>query len=287
MFFGKKAQGAIEYLLIIGAAILIVAMVILAATGAMSSGKNSATTTLNDEHGQVDTLRSLVPGAATVINGHTYFKEDSVTSGIVGLWHLDEASGNVVDEKNSITGAVIGASRVPGLIGSGALSFDPANEQNVVINSIPGLSNSQGSVSVWFKANSWRGAGGWNYLFSLGETTDGELEVRNENNSLNILSYKYPGPYISKYYALPSLGVNHNLVLTWTGTTLKYYLDGVLNQTIDISAYNGINSFGNKSILGGTSYTGRTWSGIIDEFVIWNRALSADEVATLYNNTNK
>jgi len=39
----RKAQGAIEYLLIIGAAILIVAIVILAVTGILSGGQTAAT----------------------------------------------------------------------------------------------------------------------------------------------------------------------------------------------------------------------------------------------------
>lgn len=41
----EKAQGAIEYLLIIGAAILVVAVVIIALTGVLSSSKSTATST--------------------------------------------------------------------------------------------------------------------------------------------------------------------------------------------------------------------------------------------------
>ncbi|MFA6268797.1 MAG: class III signal peptide-containing protein [archaeon] len=39
----QKAQGAIEYLLIIGAAILVVAIVIIAITGVTTSGKSTVT----------------------------------------------------------------------------------------------------------------------------------------------------------------------------------------------------------------------------------------------------
>jgi len=39
----QKAQGAIEYLLIIAAAILVVAIVILAVTGALSGGQDQGT----------------------------------------------------------------------------------------------------------------------------------------------------------------------------------------------------------------------------------------------------
>ena len=43
----QKAQGAIEYLLIIGAAILVVAIVIIAITSVVGSGKTSVTSDAN------------------------------------------------------------------------------------------------------------------------------------------------------------------------------------------------------------------------------------------------
>lgn len=44
----ERAQGAIEYLLIIGAAILVVVVVVLAVSGVFTAGKSSATATTGD-----------------------------------------------------------------------------------------------------------------------------------------------------------------------------------------------------------------------------------------------
>jgi hypothetical protein len=71
----KKAQGAIEYLLIIGAAILVVAIVIIAITSVLNTSKTSGETALTDQQKQQNTLRctadctvlgacfTVVPGA--------------------------------------------------------------------------------------------------------------------------------------------------------------------------------------------------------------------------------
>lgn len=57
----EKAQGAIEYLLIIAAAILVVAIVILAVTGALSGGQDqgdAAITDQNDAYNALDDLQN-------------------------------------------------------------------------------------------------------------------------------------------------------------------------------------------------------------------------------------
>jgi len=55
----QKAQGAIEYLLIIGAAILVVAIVIVAMTGIVGSGKTSGTQGATDYNSKLKDLNGL------------------------------------------------------------------------------------------------------------------------------------------------------------------------------------------------------------------------------------
>lgn len=55
----EKAQGAIEYLLIIGAAILVVAVVVVALTGVLTSGRGSSTETTGDYNSSLDDLNAL------------------------------------------------------------------------------------------------------------------------------------------------------------------------------------------------------------------------------------
>ncbi|VVB75657.1 Uncharacterised protein [uncultured archaeon] len=56
----EKAQGAIEYLLIIGAAIVVVAVVIAALTGTLTAGKQQGNLGNADYNKQVSDLNSLI-----------------------------------------------------------------------------------------------------------------------------------------------------------------------------------------------------------------------------------
>lgn len=60
----KKAQGAIEYLLIIGAAIIVIAIVVIALTGILDSGDKVTISTLNDYDDAQKTLRYPALGYA-------------------------------------------------------------------------------------------------------------------------------------------------------------------------------------------------------------------------------
>ena len=62
---GKKAQGAIEYLLIIGAAILVVAIVLIAVTGSLSASKNDLNSSNKDVNSAYDALRGSVNKGAS------------------------------------------------------------------------------------------------------------------------------------------------------------------------------------------------------------------------------
>jgi len=67
----RKAQGAIEYLLIIGAAILIVAIVILAVTGILSGGQTTAGGANSDVNSATGGLSQLqCNGNCTALDGN-------------------------------------------------------------------------------------------------------------------------------------------------------------------------------------------------------------------------
>lgn len=65
--YEKKAQGAIEYLLIIGAAILVVAVVIVAITSVLQSGK----TNTNDDSIEDDQLKMIFATGGGTIKSNT------------------------------------------------------------------------------------------------------------------------------------------------------------------------------------------------------------------------
>jgi hypothetical protein len=76
----------------------------------------------------------------------------------------------------------------------------------------------------------------------------------------------------------PTIGKLYSVVYTRSGTTGKFYIDGVLVATVtDSSNYTvGLNQFGANA---GTS---NVWPGSIEQGLIYNRALSASEVVSLF-----
>ncbi|MCX8158307.1 MAG: class III signal peptide-containing protein [Candidatus Diapherotrites archaeon] len=55
----NRAQGALEYLLIIGAALIVAAVVILVVTNALSLGKNTVNNATTDVNSRLTHLRNL------------------------------------------------------------------------------------------------------------------------------------------------------------------------------------------------------------------------------------
>ncbi|MDD5688202.1 MAG: DUF2341 domain-containing protein, partial [Elusimicrobia bacterium] len=79
--------------------------------------------------------------------------------------------------------------------------------------------------------------------------------------------------------AIP-LGKWTHLVGTFDGSYLKLYKDGVVCGTSTISGTLCISTF---SVRMGRSLSGNYFNGYIDEVGIWNRALSPEEIAVMYN----
>ena len=167
-YITSRGQGAIEYLLIIGAAILIVAVVILALTGTFNMGKSNAATSNDNYSTNFDNLRTKVGGNQTtptpsvptttiLLNGYAYPTTDGLLIDLVGLWHLDgdysDSSGNV------ITGT---CSTCPGVVTSRfgqGMSFDNINGQGINlagldVNIINGAKN---TVSFWMNWDGYEG----------------------------------------------------------------------------------------------------------------------------------
>jgi len=78
------------------------------------------------------------------------------------------------------------------------------------------------------------------------------------------------------------LGQWHHLAGTISGTSITFYLDGVVKGT---TTFVGTRLTGTKVIIGAsTTSGGRQLNGTADEVQIWRRALSAEEVNASFNN---
>ncbi|MGA2093242.1 MAG: LamG domain-containing protein [Sedimentisphaerales bacterium] len=145
--------------------------------------------------------------------------------------------------------------------------------------------NTDWSISLWAKqdANTGRqdligngkfSTGGATAYWTLGVGLTGYLILSNYNQQLS-----YPGTFRLPY---TYLGNWHHYLLTYSASTciMTVYLDGVAKGT---KAFSGINIGDIKNLLsiGGEGWG--YWNGDIDAVFVFNKVLTTDEIAYLYN----
>ncbi len=226
---------------------------------------------------------------------------ENLASGLVGLWHLNGTIGTVVDDAvvpDSSGKGNNGAAKdgdttntlqyVQGRFAQG-LKFDGVNDCIYIPDSTSLSSTSALSVSVWVNGldgNNKNIIGqsdltlnqrAWRILANSSQKWKVLLSSDGVNNDKT---------YISSGVAFD--GQTHHLAFTFNAGTLKLYLDGVedtsLNKTSDTSITSLFNSTANVGIGCNFDNGGQNApsSSMIDEAAVWNRALSAAEILQLY-----
>ena len=309
-----RAQGAIEYLLIIGAAILIVAIVILAATGILFGGQTQAATSGTQSQGAVSGLRSL---AYVSLGGHDYIKSDPIITSLTNVWRLDESGGSTFsDEVGSIIGTCASAncpSHSTGVAGNAALFSNSSSDQFIQIPNLPTSNNE--TYAMWFNVS----ASGAVSSFILVPEEDGnnpdsfwhyrgQLYVDPSNKvHWNVGSWggdqtlskcdpsDSSGGYVIQLISTKNISLNswHFAVLTvsYRPFSASLYLDGEYQDKKDTS-FNCTSDMhiawlGRRKSINGALAIFPSFSGNIDEFSIWNRVLSSTEISELYANAVK
>jgi hypothetical protein len=248
----------------------------------------------------VSLLSSLFGGARKVDAAATISKSlrrPVNEIGLVGWWTMDgpDTLQNIADKSgqgntgNLILGLSgnISTTTAPGRVGQ-ALSFDGVNDY------VGGLSNfgqpNTLSISLWFKTS----LASWNTLF-------GQTNVQPPNSAssyISVFAIKGTGVLraelwtgsvgeISTSFSVRD-GTWHHVVMVGNVNSQSLYVDGQLigsrSGTIQQSwwNYSFIGTGYDDTIRGFPSNSWHYFNGLIDDVRIYNRALSASEVATLY-----
>ena len=235
--------------------------------------------------------RAITPN--TMVTASIIFIHKNITPDVVAYYQLDDVQivgvdTVVVDKSANLNNGVQknGAFISTGYLGN-SMEFDGVDDY-VQFSSSPSfdIGGSAVSVSVWTKLT---------YLPSqmthpFGPLFDSEADqyVLYADRGNNELRFKVTTNVKAERPGIPAsalvTGQWIHVVGVYDGSNAKIYLNGVLKDTHPIT---GTVNPGQVAMLGksGTAGTPSYFKGSIDNVEVLNRALSADEVAAMYNTT--
>ncbi len=207
---------------------------------------------------------------------HRYLGAD-----IVGWWQFNEGEGSVAYDISGYSndGTIHGATYVDGVPGKEgyALEFDGSNDY-VEVAQGHGLLSKNITISMWINPPIWDGV---TALITSRESigTHGLMFFR--NTSPNTLHFDWGGRWNANY--LPPTNQWTHLVITRDSNARILYVNGVLNSST--SAGSNPNQDAILRIGVDTISNQYNFNGKIDDLRIYSRALTSEEIQTIYTET--
>ncbi|MBS1823992.1 MAG: hypothetical protein JST93_01605, partial [Acidobacteria bacterium] len=210
----------------------------------------------------------------------------NLNSGLVSYWKED-ASGSHSDSVGGNTGTVTGAVSytASGKLG-GAYSYNAAGSQSdgLVSAAVTGLSSwTSGSMSAWIKVTVYSSGNKLTVMQIPENGGYGHLWLSIIPGTRKVQFVAGTGTADAGLDGTTALADNtwYHVVAVWnkTAKTTSLYVNGQLEGTRSIPNFGAQES----RLVWGAGYNGFGTRGTIDEVGLWNRVLTAGEVASLYN----
>ena len=190
------------------------------------------------------------------------------------------------DSGNNMTGTVSGATWSSSGWLDGCYSYD--GNDKITVPNTAGCST-QESICMWFKADQLSASTYGGYLFSHSTNAPNTARIYFYQNTINFVGTKAGSYGFNMSKAFTDTVSWHHVAGVFKANYAKFYLDGVEVGT-DSSVSMAL--FGATAVIKlGTSYTedsSHCFKGKIDQFQIYKRILTSNEVYNLYmyNGTN-
>lgn len=234
-------------------------------------------------------------GGSNVGSGGT--SGPTLDEGLVAHYAFDETSGEVAANRIDATknGKYVGActhptGRVGGAVGIRNISSTVSSEWiELPVGLLGGLSTL--TLSIWVRDLSTTRSGGRLFHFSKGASDEiyfspDQLNPSTSRNGGHLGGARSGAAFVDLWSASPTLTdkVWHQVALTWSAASIELYIDG---NSVGRKASPGVR----PSDLGATSpnWLGRTLDdgfialyAEIDDLRIYNRAMTASEIAQRY-----
>lgn len=196
---------------------------------------------------------------------------------MVGWWSFN---GGATDATASgANGTVLGPILTTGANGSASGAYAFAGGQYITTPAVH--SPTAGAISGWFQSNGTQPAsvGSW-HIISIPQLADNSrIYIRTNATGDAILALMGTGTTIGT--GSISTSAWNNFVLTWSGNSAKFYINGVDKTTT--GTFNGLTSAGSTMYIGCISSNAlECISGNIDDVRVYNRLLTPLEVQNIY-----
>lgn len=199
-----------------------------------------------------------------------------LTDDLVAYWNFDETSGNLIDQHGIFDGANSGATpNVAGKINT-AYDFDGSDDYINIENRIQ--LEDKASFSFWINVEGIIDRG---VIISkrIGDFSgNNDWQINMHENKIYVYLWGTTTPVHQAEFSTEE-GWKH-IVVTYDSTSVKIYVN-------NLKVYDGMNSGNIKDSAPytriGDDFWNNLWDGKIDEFGIWKRALTEEEIEKLYN----
>ena len=251
-------------------------------TSTASNGAHTLTAVARDAAGNTQTSTSV---SVTVSN---------VVTGLIANWKFDENTGTTAQDSsgNGNTGTLINSPAwVPGKVNS-ALFFD-ATSKYVEVPDANILSPTNATFIAWVLLNTtptetysiinkWSQTVDDEYLFGISTTSNLYLAWQTTGGGVwGTTSFND----VSSTGTIPIGQFTHAAVVR-NEATISFYINGALSSSSNVIDTNPFRNGINTLRIGAQSrVVNRFFYGKIDEVSIYNRALSASEIQSLYNSS--
>ena len=213
-------------------------------------------------------------------------------AGITHEWHFQDGTAN--DYVGGAHGTLVGGA----VVDSGALLTTAQDQYMEMDGSVIAMNAYSGlTLEAWYTPTAGANTG-WSMLASFGARNPGEdwkgvdyvfiTSARADDKSRAAIScLNYADPWATETGADGTEyddGLLHHMVATVNATDIALYIDGVFISSAALSPNNQIaNLSTDLALISKAVYNDDPeWIGRIEQFTIWDNALSADEVECRY-----
>jgi len=200
-----------------------------------------------------------------------------IPQGIVGYWPFD---GSAVDVSgNGHHGTNVGATVVTGKQG---LAYQLSNSSDYIDLNTPVSMSGQFTTSLWIKPSSVSGT-----RRVISNFSDGGFDLHLYSGSGSVIFRVYRDGALTASAEggpLPPVGAWTHLAGVWNGSSVLLYVNGQLRASAPTGQTPETSSATIKvGALGNLGLRQEDFAGAVDEVMLFNRPLSASEIATIYS----